>query len=65
MFVHPSEKVHANILHLLWKHKDLYSNIFFKGYDCLGFQDWFVDSRTTTAGSVNQSFELLSLIAAT
>lgn len=34
-----------------------FQRISFKHYGCLGFQDWFVDSETITAESVNQSFE--------
>ena len=73
IFVHADEQVYARILHLLWKHRDLYSKIIplmggfhqlrvfqrilYKRYSCLGFQDWFVDAGTIAAGSVNQAFE--------
>ena len=73
IFVHPDEQVYATILHIIWKHRDLYSKIipimsgfhqlcvfqraFFKHYNCSGSQDGFVDFRTIAAGSVSQAFE--------
>lgn len=66
IFAHVDEQVCARILYLLWKHKDIYSNIIplmerflqlhifqrilFKRYGCLNFQDWFVDDGKIAAG---------------
>ena len=35
----------------------LFVRVLFKCYNCLVFQDWFVDSGTIAAGSVSQAFE--------
>ena len=34
----------------------VFQRVPFKRYNCLGSQDWFVDSRTIAAGSVSQAF---------
>ena len=73
IFVQADEQVYARILHIICKHRDLYSKIIpimdgfhqvrvfqralFKRYHCLGLQDSFVDSGTITAGSVSQAFD--------
>ena len=73
IFVQAYEQVHAWILHIIWKHRDIYSKIvpimagflqmfvfqrvLFKRYYCLGLRDWFVDSGITAARSVSQAFE--------
>ena len=35
----------------------LFQRVLFKCYDCLGLQDWFVDSETIAAESVSQAFK--------
>ena len=73
IFVQAFEQVYARVLHIIWRHKDLYSKIIpimdgfhqmrffqtvlFKRYNCLGLQDCFVDSEITAAGLVSQTFE--------
>ena len=73
IFVQTDEQVYARVLHIIWKHRDRYSKIIpimnsfhqirdfqivlFNRYNCLGLQDWFVDSGTIPAGSVSEVFE--------
>ena len=35
----------------------VFERVLFKRYNCLGLQDWCVEFRTITAGSVGQVFE--------
>ena len=35
----------------------VFQRVLFKRYNCLGLQDWFVDSGTIAAGSVSQALE--------
>lgn len=69
IFVQAFEQVYARVLHIIWRHKDLYSKIIpimdgfhqmrffqtvlFKRYNCLGLQDCFVDSEIIAAGLVS------------
>ena len=35
----------------------VFQRVLFKRYNCLGLEDWFVNSGTITAGSVGRAFE--------
>ena len=73
IFVHADEQVYARMLHLIWKHKDLFRNIIpimggfhqlrvfqkilYKRHTIIGYKDWFVDAGTIAQGSSSQLFE--------
>ena len=72
-FIHAHEQVYFPLINLIWKDEDLYASvipilggfhqvsviqkILYKRHQCMGYEDWFVDSEIIAPGSGDQSFE--------
>ena len=73
IFVHSDEMVYAKLCDILWKDRQLYSQIIllmggfhelrvmqrliYKRHDCKGYKQWCKDANTIARGSADQAFE--------
>ena len=72
VFVHADEEVYSRLVHIIWKHGDIYKKaivimggfhqlrvkqkLIYKQHGCLGFKEWFVDAGIIAPGSVEKAF---------